>query len=73
MLGDRITIIAGLKQLAGPMDDREAVRSSVREMFGDAGPGDHLVLWLAAYPDKTVDQTQFLLEQCRKYQRLLGT
>lgn len=66
MLGDRITIIAGLQQLAGPMDDREAVRSSVREMFEDAGPGDHLVLWLAAYPDKTVEQTQFLLEECRK-------
>jgi len=68
LLGDRIAIIAGAKQLAGPMDDLDAVRTSVREMFDGVGRGDRLILNVAAYPDRTMEQTQFVVEECRKYQ-----
>lgn len=70
LLGDRITIIAGLGQLAGSMADRDAVRASIRGMFEGAGPGDHFILGLAAYPDKTMEQTRFIVEECRKHQGL---
>ncbi len=47
-LGDRITIIAGLGLLCGPLDDREAIRAEVQQMVDEAAPGDHLVLSVAA-------------------------
>jgi len=70
LLGDRITIIAGVKQLAGPMDDPESVRTSIRDMFERTAPGDHMVFNLAGYPDKTMEQTQLVVRECRKYQML---
>lgn len=70
LLGEKITIIAGVKQLAGPMDDREAVRASIRDMFARAAPGDHMVFNLAAYPDKTMAQTRFVVDECKRYQTI---
>lgn len=66
-LGDRISIIAGLGvTLCGSLDDREAVRASVQRMVQEAGPGGGLVLNLAAYPHRTLDQTRFVVECARK-------
>ena len=65
-LGDRITIIAGLGLLCGPMDDREAVRVEVHRMVHEAAPGDHFVLSVAAYPNRTMEQTRFVVECCRE-------
>lgn len=69
-LGNRITIIATLVQLFGQMDDRDAVARSIRTMFEGAEPGDHFILSLAADPNKTMKETQFVLDECRKYQRI---
>jgi len=65
-LGDRITIMAGLQQLAGPMDDRAAVRASIHRMIREAEPWDHFILGLAGYPNRTMDQTRFVLDCARE-------
>ena len=68
LLGERITTIAGLGQIAGPMNDRAAVRESIRRMYLDAAPWDHFILGLAAYPDKTVEEMRFIVDCCREMQ-----
>jgi hypothetical protein len=65
-LGDRITIVAGLGILSGPMDDRAAVRESIRRMIGEAKPWDHFVLGVAGYPNRTIEQTKFVVDCCRE-------
>lgn len=67
LLGDRITIIAGLGLLADPMYDRAAVRAGIRRMFAEAAPGDHFILGLAAYPHRTMEQTRFVVDCCREF------
>lgn len=66
-LGDRITIMAGVQQLAGPMDDLAAVRSSIHQMISEAEPRDHFVLLTAAYPNRTMEQTKFVIDCCREF------
>ena len=65
LLGNRITIIAGLQQLAGPMDDRAAVQASIRQMIREAAPGDHFIMNVAGYPNRTMEQTRFVVDCCR--------
>ncbi|MGD0090411.1 MAG: uroporphyrinogen decarboxylase family protein [Planctomycetota bacterium] len=65
-LGDRITIIAGVEQLAGPLDDRAAVRQSIHRMIREAEPWDHFILGVAGYPNRTMEQTKFVVECCRE-------
>ncbi len=65
-LGDRITIFAGLGILAGPMDDRTAVRSAIHQMIRDAAGGDHFILGLAGYPNRNMEQTKFVADCCRE-------
>jgi hypothetical protein len=65
-LGDRITIMAGVQQLAGPLHDRAAVRASIQEMIREAAPWDHFALWLVAYPHRTMEETRFVAECCRE-------
>jgi hypothetical protein len=65
-LGDRITIMAGVNQLAGPMDDRAAVREDIHRMIRDAGAGDHFILGVAGYPNRTMEQTKFVVDCCRE-------
>lgn len=69
-LGDKITIIAGLKQLADPMDDLELAAREIREMICEAEPYDHFILGLAAYPNRTMEQTQFVVDEAKKWQKL---
>ena len=66
--GNRITIMAGLTQLFGSLDDWPAVSRSVREMFEAVRPGDHFIASLAADPEKDMDDTRRLLDECREYQ-----
>jgi len=66
LLGDRITIIAGLGLLCGPLDDRETVRADIHRMVYEAAPGDHFILSVAAYPNRTMQQTKFVVECCRE-------
>jgi hypothetical protein len=65
-LGGSITIIAGVNQLAGPMDDRAAVRTSIHRMIRDAEPWDHFILNVAGYPNRTMEQTRFVVDSCRE-------
>jgi hypothetical protein len=65
-LGDRITIMAGVQQLAGPLHDRAAVRASIQEMIREAAPWDHFILWLVAFPHRTMEETRFVAECCRE-------
>ena len=65
-LGDRITIVAGLQQLADPMDDLAATRASIHQMIREGEPWDHFVLGLAGFPNRTMEQTQFVIDCCRE-------
>jgi len=65
-LGNRITIMAGVQQLAGPMHDRAAVRASIHQMIREAEPWDHFILGLTAYPNRTMEETRFAAECCRE-------
>ena len=65
-LGGRITIMAGVSQLAGPMEDRAAVRAGIQGMIREAAPYDHFILGLAAYPNRTMEQTRFVVDCCRE-------
>ena len=65
-LGDGVTIIAMAQQLVGPMDDRAAVRADIHRMLREVEPWDHFILNVAAYPHRTMEQTQFVVECCRE-------
>jgi len=66
LLGDRITIYAGLQQLAGPMQDRKAVRADIQVMLREARPWDHFILGIAGYPNRTMEQMRFVIDCCRE-------
>ena len=68
-LGDRITIMAGVQQLAGPMGERAAVRASIRQMIREAEPWDHFILCVAGFPNRTMEETTFVVECCRELGR----
>ncbi len=70
LLGDRITIIAEVGVLGEESWDLEHVKAEVRQLFADAGRGDHFILSLAAYPHRTMEQTKAVVDECRKYQTL---
>jgi len=65
-LGGRIAIMAGLGMLCGPMHDRPKVRAAVHAMIREAGPGDHFILNVAGYPNRTMEQTRFVVDCCRE-------
>ncbi len=66
LLGDAIAIVAGVEALSGPMDDRQAVRESVHRMAREAGSSGGVVLSVAGYPNRTIEQTQFCIDCCRE-------
>ncbi len=66
LLGDRITIMAGVKELCGSMEDRKAVRESIHQMLREADPGDHFIAGVAGYPNRTLEQTQYVVDCCRE-------
>ncbi len=65
-LGDRITIMTGVGQLAGPMHDRAAVRADIHRMIRDAEPWDHFTVGVAGYPNRTMEETRFVVDCCRE-------
>ena len=58
--------MAGANQLAGPMNDRPAVRTAIHQMVGEAAPWDHFIMDVSAYPNRTMDQTKFIVDCCRE-------
>lgn len=67
-LGDDITIFASFVQMCGDMSDRVALADSIRVMFEQGRPGTRFILGLAADPEKTMEETQFVVDECRKHQ-----
>ena len=64
-LGENMTIMAGLQQLPGPMDDLPAVRESIHAMVAEAGSGKDFALLTAGYPNRTIEQMRFVIDCCR--------
>ena len=64
--GDGVTVIAMAQQLVGPMGDRAAVRADIHRMLREVEPWDHFILNVAAYPHRTLEQTQFVVDCCRE-------
>lgn len=69
-LGPKITIIAALTQMAENLDNRPAVAESIAQMFRDAAPGNNIIFGLAAYPHVNMEKTAFVVNECRKHQRM---
>jgi len=65
-LGEDMTIMAGLQQLPGSMDDLPAVRESIHAMVGEAGDGKDFALLTAGYPNRTIEQMRFVIDCCRE-------
>ncbi len=51
------------------MNDREAVRESIAAMFRDAAPGDNIVFGLAPEPVRDMEETAFVANVCKEFQR----
>lgn len=68
-LGPRIAIMPSLVQMCGSLNDRAAVADSIRAMYAEAGDGTNVIFGLAADPGKTMAETGFVRDECRKYQR----
>ena len=39
-------------------------------MIRDAEPCDHFILNVAGYPNRTMEQTRFVVDECREYVQL---
>jgi len=65
-LGGKITMRCFVHQLAGPMEDRAAVRESIYQMMREGEPWDHFILGIAAFPNRTMEQTKFVVDCCRE-------
>ncbi len=72
MLGPSISIIAALHQMNYPIDDRNSVAESIEKMFSDSCPGDNMIFCLAATPHLNMEQTSFIVQECRKHQRMFA-
>jgi hypothetical protein len=68
-LGNKI-IFATLIQMFVLTATRDWIRESVRQMFREAAPGDNVIFGIAGDPMKTLEDTRFVREECRQYQRL---
>ncbi|MHC4714374.1 MAG: uroporphyrinogen decarboxylase family protein [Planctomycetota bacterium] len=68
LLGGKVTIITGIGAMAGPGKDRDATRSEIERMMREAAPWDHFIIGVAAYPDTTIEETQFIVDCCKEAQ-----
>ena len=66
MLGDHITIMGGIGSMADERWDFERVRSDVRQLYADAGRGDHFIMGIGAWPHVTMAHTRAVVEECRE-------
>ena len=71
-LGSRITMIASVVQMVGDLADRAAAADGMARMFQDAAPGDNVIFNVVSEPDKTMEQTEFVVRQCRRHQHTFG-
>jgi len=67
LLGDRIAIHAGVSAIADESWEPEVMHKSVNNLFASITTQDHVVLCIAAYPHRTMDQMKAVVEACRRY------
>ena len=65
-LGDRISICGSLGAFPEDPWSLERLRAEIAEVFAAVGPGDGVVLWIAAFPNRTVDQMRQVVEAIRE-------
>ena len=70
LVGEKITIIPTMIQLFANMQDRQAAAASIKTMFADASPGSNIIFQVTADPGRTMDDTWFVVNECKKYQRM---
>lgn len=68
-LGPGIAILAGVAQLFGDMSDRAQVRASLERMFAEAGE-DNCAFWVIADPEKDMEETRWVAEECRRLRKI---
>ena len=66
-LGDRIAICGSVSAMADESWNPEAMRQGIRDLFEGISRQDHVVLGLAAYPHRTIEQTRAVVEECRRH------
>jgi hypothetical protein len=67
LLGNRITIFAGLGIMGEPNWNPDNVRARIRRMYEEAMPGDHFIVNLAGFPHRTMAQNKFVVDCCREF------
>lgn len=74
LLGPNITIIAGtgFARLATHAGRRMEAARDIETIFRDAAPGNRFILNVASDPDNTMEEIRFIVQECRKYQRMNG-
>ncbi len=69
LLGDRIAIIASVPAISDPAYNESLILESVRALYGRAAGDPRLILALPAYPHRTMSQTAFIAEACKRARR----
>lgn len=66
LLGPDITIITSVPIISELTCDETAIRQSLDDLYGQTGAGTRLIVGLPAYPHRTMAQTRFIADECRK-------
>ena len=67
-LGDRIAIIASVPVISDPTWSETSVLESARALYEQAGEGARQIFSIPAYPHRTMAQTRFVADACRRSQ-----
>ena len=72
LLGPDITIIAGFSSiiLAVNFEQRAEAARGIEALFRESSPGNRFILILSSEPYNTMQELMFVVQECRKYQRM---
>lgn len=72
LLGPAITIMAGFSaiKLAVISGNRAETARAIETLFREASPGHRFILGLSAEPCNTMEELTFIVQECRKHQRM---
>ena len=68
LLGDDIGIVAGLRLMERPLEDRSQASRLIAELFERAGAGSRFCLCMTAYQHLTMDDIRWLRDECGRHQ-----
>jgi hypothetical protein len=66
LLGDAIGIIASVPAISDPVYDEKQILESVAALYARGRGDSRLSLALPAYPHRTMSQTAFIAEACKR-------